>query len=240
NIKQRLRLESADSITLDPVLNVEPLNVDVERAIELATTLAPRLRQLAIDRRENEIELEQTRGNDSFRMNVGLTYGREMQDPRFEDLWSEPRNSYTINVSGYIPIWDWGEHKYRVQAEHYSLEQTDLEIEEARTSIETDVASEVRNLEEYEQRALDMQENLAFARRITATTIDRYRTGEVDLVALLQTIDRESTTARNFLDAYLGFQNALLRLQELTYYDFERDMPLLDRFHIEPRSENEK
>jgi outer membrane protein TolC len=157
-----------------------------------------------------------------------------MQDPRFEHLWSEPRNSYTINVSGYIPIWDWGERRHRIQAERYSLDQTDLEIEEARTSIETSVANEVRNLEEYEQRALNMQENLTFAEQITATTIERYRSGEVDLVGLLQTIDRESATARNFLDAYLGFQNALQRLQRLTYYDFERNMPLLDRFRIDP------
>jgi outer membrane protein TolC len=234
NIKQRLRLGATDSISLEPVLRVVPVDVDIARATELATTLAPRLRQLAIERRENEIELEETRGNDSFRMDVGVTYGREMQDPRFEHLWSEPRNSYTINVSGYIPIWDWGERRHRIQAERYSLDQTDLEIEEARTSIETSVANEVRNLEEYEQRALNMQENLTFAEQITATTIERYRSGEVDLVGLLQTIDRESATARNFLDAYLGFQNALQRLQRLTYYDFERNMPLLDRFRIDP------
>jgi outer membrane protein len=238
SIKQRLRLAANDSIVIDPVLHVQPANVDSARAVELATTLAPRLRQLALTRREDEIRLEETRGNDSFRMNVGLTYGREMQDPRFEQLWSEPSNSYTINVSGYIPLWDWGERKHRIQAQRYSLERTDLAIEEARTSIVTEVASEIRNIEEFEQRALNMQENLGFAQQITTTTIHRYRTGEVDLVGLLQTIDREATTARNLLDAYLGLQNALLRLQQLTYYDFESDMPLLDRFRIEPRAPN--
>jgi outer membrane protein TolC len=232
-IKQRLRLPAEDSIVLDPVLRLEPANIDSARAVELATTLAPRLRQLALNRRESEIELEETRGSDSFRMNVGITYGREMQDPRFQHLWSEPSNSYTLNVSGYIPLWDWGERKHRIQAQRYSLERTDLAIEEARTSIQTEVASEIRNIQEYEQRALNMQENLGFAEQVTATTIQRYRAGEVDLVGVLQTIDREATTARNFLDAYLGFQNALVRLQQLTYYDFQRDMPLIDRFRIE-------
>jgi outer membrane protein len=236
SIKQRLRLAPADSIVLDPVLRVTPANVDSARAVELATTLAPRLRQLALSRREDEIRLEETRGNDSFRMNVGLTYGREMQDPRFQHLWTEPSNSYTLNVSGYIPLWDWGERKHRIQAQRYSLEQTDLQIEEARSSIQTDVANEIRNLQEFEQRALNMQENLQFAEQITTTTIDRYRAGEVDLVGLLQTIDREAATARNFLDAYLGYQNTLLRLQQLTYYDFQGDMPLMDRFRIEPYS----
>jgi outer membrane protein TolC len=234
SLRQRLRLAPTDSITIDPVLRVEPIAVDAARAVQLAMSLAPRLRQLAIERRESEIELDQTRGRDSFRMNLELTYGREMQDPRFGNLWQEPRNSYTVHVSGFIPIWDWGERRHRVRAQQYSLERTDLEVEEARTSIETSVESEVRNLEEYEQRALNMQENLTLARQITAATLERYRAGDVALVDVLQTVRRESDTANNFLEAYLGLKNALLRLQQLTYYDFERDMPLLERFHIDP------
>src|SRR5690606_3078017 len=115
NIKQRLRLDPADSIVIDPTLVVEPVAVDAERAIELASTLAPRLRRLAISRRQSEIGLERTRGNQSFRVNLRFTYGREVQDPRFENLWTEPRNSYTVNVNATIPIWDWGERKHRIQ-----------------------------------------------------------------------------------------------------------------------------
>jgi outer membrane protein TolC len=233
-IKQRLRLSAADTIAVDPVLRVVPVDVDHERAVQLATTIAPRLRELAIDRREGEIELAQTRGNDSFRLNLEVTYGREMQDPRFGNLWTEPRNSYTVNVSGSIPLWDWGERKHRIRAGRFALDRTDLETEEARSSIETNVANQVANLEEYEQRALNMQANLDLARQITGTTLDRYRTGEVALVDVLQTIERESDTASNFLEAYLGFENALRELQQLTYYDFQRNIPLLERFRIEP------
>jgi outer membrane protein TolC len=232
-IKQRLRLSAADSVALDPVIHVRPIDVDPDRAIDLAMNAAPRLRGLAITMRENEIQLDQTKGNNSFRMNVGLTYGREMQDPRFANLWEEPRNSYTVDISATIPVWDWGQRRYRIQAEEINLQRTRLSTEEAVTDIETSVRNEIRNLEEYEQRAMNMQENMALAHQITMSTIDRYRRGEVTLVDVLQTISRESSTARNFMDAYLGFRNANLRLQQLTYHDFELDMPLLDRFTIE-------
>jgi hypothetical protein len=49
---------------------------------------------------------------------------------------------------------------------------------------------------------------------------------------LLQSLEREVSTNRNFLDAFLGWRGALLRLQQLTYYDFERDLPVLERFGI--------
>lgn len=233
DIKQRLRLGAADSIVIEPVIAVRPVVVDADRAIDLAMNAAPRLRRLAIQLRENEIRLDETKGNNSFRMNVGLTYGREMQDPRFGNLWQEPRNSYTVDVSATIPIWDWGQRKYRIQASEINLQRTRLSTEEAMTDIETNVRNQVRNLEEYQQRVFNMQENMELAHDITLSAIERYRRGEVTLVDVLQTIDRESSTANNFLDAFLGYRRALQRLQELTYYDFELDMPILDRFTID-------
>jgi outer membrane protein TolC len=232
NIKQRLRLAPADSIALQPVLALDPVLVDPERAIMLATEMTPRMRRIAIQLRENEIRLDQTRGNDSFRMNVGLTYGREMQDPQFEHLWREPRNSYTVDLTATIPIWDWGERRRRIEADQYQIQRTRLQAEEALSSMETSVRNEVRNLEEYEQRALAMQDNVTLAHQLTASTLERYRAGGVTLVELIQTIDRETNTAANFLDTYLGYRLALQRLQQLTFYDFEHDMPVLDRFTI--------
>jgi outer membrane protein TolC len=81
------------------------------------------MRQLAISLRENEIRLEETKGDEAFRMNLGITYGREVQDPLFQRLWATPRNSYTVNVSATVPIFDWGERRMRIQAQQYSIER---------------------------------------------------------------------------------------------------------------------
>jgi outer membrane protein len=231
-VKQLLRLKAIDSITVEPRLEVVPVDINVDRAVQLAMELAPRMRELAINRRENELRLEQARGSDSFRMNLELTYGREVQDPRFGNLWTRPRNSYSVNVDAYIPLWDWGERKHRILAQQISLDRTDLSIEEARTEIQTDISNALLNLEENESRALSMQENLRFAQQITGTTIERYQRREVNLVDVLQTIEREADTAENLLEAFLGYQEALMDIQRMTYYDFERNMPLMQRFRI--------
>ncbi len=67
----------------------------------------------------------------AFRMNLGLTYGREVQDPVFRRLWAEPRNSYTVIVSATVPIFDRGERRLRVQAQQHSVQRARLSIEEA-------------------------------------------------------------------------------------------------------------
>jgi outer membrane protein TolC len=231
-VRQDFRLPPNAILTLDPVISIAPVEVPLVRAVALARTLTPRLRQLDIDYREREINLDQTRGQQAFRMDLELTYGREMQNSFLDDLFREPTNSYSIGVNAYVPIWDWGQRQNRIAAQEINLEQTRLQIEQTETDIESNVNNEVRNLAEFESRALAMQDNRTLAHQASVTAMERYQAGAITASELLQSLEREVSTNRNFLDAFLGWRGALLRLQQLTYYDFERDLPVLERFGI--------
>jgi len=232
-MKQRLRLPEEDSLNVVPDLTVTPLEVDVTQAIEYGTNLRPQLRTLDIQARRNEINVQNARGNNAFRLNLELTYGREMRDPAFRELLSDPSNSYTVGGSGYVPIWDWGARKSRVQAQQINLQRTRLSIEETRENISREIGNVVRNLDEYQQRALSMQENLELARQVSAMSLAQYAEGRGTMIDLVQAFERQADTAENFLDAYLGYRRAILDLQQITFYDFERDMPVLERFQLE-------
>ena len=233
SLKTRLGLAEADTITLDPVPNLRPVSVDADRAIRYAMERVPRLRQLDISKREREISLEETKGRNSFRMNVSLSYGREMYQPEFDLLWDDPENSYTVNVNAYVPLWDWGERDLRIQASRINLQQTEMRIEEAQTELVSGVRNEVRNVEEYESRTFAMEENLELAMEISESSLESYAAGEITVLDLIQTLRRESDTAENFLDTYLGWRRAILNLQELTFHDYEKGLPVLERFGVE-------
>ena len=232
SLKTRLNLAQADSITLDPLIAMRPVAIDVEQATQYALELTPRMRELDIEYRLNEIELEQTRGRNAFRVDLELTYGREMQDPLFRHLFARPTNTYTVDVNAYLPIWDWGERSSRIEASRISLRQTELRMDEAEVQIVSNVENEVRNIEEFQNRALAMQDNLELATVLSSSSLDRYAEGSGSLLDVLQSFRREVDTANNLLDAYVGWRNALLRMQELTYYDFELGMPVMERFGV--------
>jgi outer membrane protein TolC len=232
SLKTRLNLAPSDSISLTPTIAVRPVPINVDRAIEFAMELTPRMRQLGIQRRQNEIELEETEGDNSFRVDLEFSYGREMQNPVLRHLWREPANTYTIDVNAYLPIWDWGERSARIEASRISVRQTDLEVEEATAEIASNVRNEVRNIAEFESRALAMQENLQLATELSRSSLALYRSGSASMLDVIQSFRREADTARNLLDAYLGWRRALLRMQELTYYDFERGVPVLERYGV--------
>ena len=165
-------------------------------------------------------------------MDVSASYGREMTDPVFDALWQEPTNTYTLDVNASIPIWDWGERDARIEATEIGLRQTELRMEEAEAQIRANVQNEVRNVGEYQSRTQAMQTNLELASDISTETLARYTRGEATVFELLQSFQRETDTARNFLDAFIGLRRAMARLQEMTFYDFERNEPVLDRFGV--------
>lgn len=236
-MKQRLRLPESDSLAVDPRIDVTPVVVDVEKAIEYGVTLRPQLRTLDIQRRREEIFLENARGSNSFRMNLEFTYGREMEDPILAELLNEPSNSYTVGVNAYIPIWDWGARSARVQAQKLRLQRTHLSIEETREGIQLEIRNVVQNLDEYQQRAQNMEQNLGLAKSVSEQSLDQYREGKVTMLDLLQAFERQTATADNFLDAYLGYRNAALNLQQMTFFDFENQVPILRRFGLRAGAE---
>jgi outer membrane protein TolC len=234
-VKQRLGLAEADSITVEPVFYLEPMEIDVEEATTYALELTPRMRQLDISLRNSEIRLEETKGRGGFRMDVSFSYGRERRDELFDNIFTDPDNSYTVDVNAYIPIWDWGERNARVASSSIGLDQTRLRIEEAERGIRASVRNEVLNVQEYQNRTLAMQENLDLARSVSDGSFQQYESGAISALDLIQSLRREMDTANNFLDTYVGWRNALLSLQEMTYYDFERGMSVMERFGVEGR-----
>ena len=150
---------------------------------------------------------------------------------------SQPGNataaSKAIDVNARVPIWDWGGRKARIEAQQINIARTDLQIEQAQLQIVSNVTNEIRNLEELQGRVIAMQDNLSLARGISQQSLERYRQGAITALDLLQSLRRESDTAQNYLEAYTSWRRAIQELQQMTYWDFETDQPVLQRFGID-------
>ena len=231
-LKQRLRLNDQDVLHVSPTVSITPVTVDVDRAIEYGYTLRPRLRELAIRKRQDELDLDNTKGENSFHVDLEVTYGLERKDEHYRGVWGQLDRSYSVALNAYIPIWDWGKRKAQIEAEKISIRKRELYIEETKSEIRSDIINGIANLKEYQERAVSMYENKDMAQTITAASMSRYEEGRISLQDLLQTISRQQDTELNFLDVYLGYRKSLLALMMHTYYDYESDTPLLERFGI--------
>lgn len=230
-LKQRLRLNEADSLNIDPVIEIVPITVDAEKAIEYGLTLRPRMRILELNKRREEIDFDNAQGWNSFRVNLEMTYGLERQNKEYEELIDdEYDNSYSVSLNAYVPIWDWGQHEAQLAAEEIQLKRSDLYIEEAESQIESEIMNSISDLEEYQNRAMNMGTNLEMAQEISRHSLEQYQSGNISLQDLLQVVESQRETEENFLDAYLGYRRSLLRLMRNTYYDYENDVSLLEKY----------
>lgn len=233
-LKQRLRLNSQDSLRVSSVVNIVPITVDVDQAIEYGYTLRPRLRKLAINKQQNELDLDNTRGWNSFRVDLEMTYGLEKKDERYQALWDQLDESYSVALNAYVPIWDWGKRKAQIEAREISIKKVELYIEETKNRIHSEIVNAISSLKEYQERAMTMRKNKDMAQKITAVNMSRYEAGKISLQDLLQTINRQRDTELNFLDAYLGYRRSLLALLKYTYYDYENKTSLLEWLRDKP------
>jgi hypothetical protein len=65
---------------------------------------------------------------------------------------------------------------------------------------------------------------------ITDASIEQFKQREISLQELFQTVTTQKDTEINFLEAYLQFKHSILWLTTLTYYDYEKDISLMEEF----------
>ncbi|MDZ7722383.1 MAG: TolC family protein [candidate division KSB1 bacterium] len=150
-LKQRLRLESGDSLVIKTAVEISNIAINPEEAVQNGFKLRPRLRLIDISKNEQEINLINVKGWNSFRLNLEMTFGLERQNPRYEELIRQDyENSYSVALSAYMPIWDWGQRRARIQAQKISIQKYDLYKEEIQNSIRSEIENSVQNMKEYQ------------------------------------------------------------------------------------------
>jgi outer membrane protein len=232
-LKQRLHLAQQDSVYIEPVVSITPVEVDVEKAVQNGYSLHPNLRNWDIRKRRSELTLSSTKGRDAFHINIEATYGLENNEDRFESIWEKYDRSHSVMLNAYVPIWDWGRRRDRVQAAEISVERMDLYIEETRISIRNGIVSAADRLKENQQRILNIQDNTGMASDITKVGIEQFQNGTINAQAVLLMLSTQQETEMNFLAAYLSYRRALQSLMLQTYYDYENDMSLFDKFGVD-------
>ena len=231
-LKQRLRLNSQDSLYVKPEINLLPVQVNLDEAIQYGYSNSSWLQQLHIRKRRSELDVENEKAQNAFHLSVEMTYGLETGEPRFHEIWEDFDNSNSITLNAYVPLWDGGERRERIAAEMLDLERRDLEIEEEKKDIKNDITTAFTNLNEYYNRCEKMMKSRELAREITQASIQKYKNNHISLQDMLQIIEKTTETEQNFMEVYLGYKKALLDLMAETYYDFEKNLSLYDEVEM--------
>ncbi len=239
SLKQSLRLNPADSLYVTPTIELNPIDVDIEEAVQLALDNSVSLKRMYNSQRTSLISFEEMKARGAFNMSLEFTYGLEKRADQFNDLSAmnpfghEYDLSNSVSLNAYIPIWDSGVRRNRIQAEEIELRQDEIDIAYQIEEIENDIRNTCTNVIEYYNRAVNMQNSVEVSKELTQVNIEKYANNEITLQDLLQTVARQKETEELFLDIYLDYKRELFGLMTSTYWDYENDMSLFDEFELE-------
>jgi len=238
DFKLLIGLDLNELIELEANMEFESFLIDMPKAINEALQNRLEIQENKINIQLQEIEIKRAKREREFKGNISAYYnftGLSTQDDNslgelilssFDNMGNRPPNRGVVFTLSY-PIADWGRAKNLVRREERRLKQQQLESENTKRVIETEIRKIIRNVYEAEKRFRINQRNQEVA--IASYRISQLRFENGDMTSQELSIEQErlSQIQLAYIDSYITYRLSVADLNRKTMYDFENDKSYL-------------
>ena len=227
DLKQTLGIPLTEDINVVVTIEVIPMLVDEEKAIQSGLLSRMELRQREINMELADLNMITTKATNEFRGDITLSMGITGDNERFTDIYNNALNSPRISIGFTIPIFDWGQRKARIQAQKTAQTIAQYDYENTKIDIELNIRQSLRSLENL-RRQIDIADKQVRNTQMTYALYEvRYREGDLTGLQMSQYQSQLSNARTSYVRAQINYKNELLNLKILTLYDFENDKPII-------------
>ncbi len=228
------------SVWVESTLDYRPIEVDLERALELAMQNRSDVQRQEIQLEQDNLTLKQRisdgRPDLQFSASYSLTGNSTLGALGYNDPWSEHlsasmdpdnRSPFTnLSLTLQVPIFDGRRNASYVERQLSVIKERERQIGETMANLQVEVINRVRAVEGA-MRLMDiLEENLQIARTSYQISQQQFERGEIDLESLLRSQDQRRTTENRHLGALISFEMAKADLKEITLWDWETNHPV--------------
>ncbi len=238
--KENLGIDLSDSVVVQSDLRYNHVFVDVEEALKMAL-------DHRFELRENEIQIEIQKMEIRRRKAAGMISGDVLLNYNFigvnksnlsvpletaynntwQNLMDRP-GSFGVGLTINIPILDWGRNRATVKASEAVLSQYQYQMEGNKVSIERDIRTTIDRLHNSLKRLQLLEKTLEVAEKSFEISRQRYASGDINSQAMALERERLNTAYVSRLESFITYKLMLSDLMRKTFYDFEKDIPVLD------------
>ena len=225
--KQTLGMPLSEEINVLANIEVVPMLVNQDKAIQSGLLSRMELRQREISIETAELAMITTKAQNQFRGDLSLSIGITGDDRYLGNIFDNPTQNPRVSIGFTIPIFDWGQRKARIKAQETAQTIAQLDYENMKVNIELAIRQSVRSLANLSTQISISEKQLENARRTYALYELRYREGELTGLQMSQYQAQLSNTMTSLVRTQIDYKNELLSLKILTLYDFENDKPII-------------
>ncbi|WP_372931733.1 TolC family protein [Mariniphaga sediminis] len=213
------------SILADVAMN--PVRVDLEKAIETGLESRMELRQREIEIENGQFDLIRTKSQNEFRGDVNLRLGISGDNPNLDQIFDAPTNSPSVAVSFNIPLFDWGEKKARIAAQEAAIESQKLNYSDEQNQIIIGIRQAFRNLQNQLAQIEIAEQSQTNAELTYEINLERYENGDLTGMDLNLYQTQLSERKIAYAQALINYKIELLNLKIQSLYDFETNQSIL-------------
>ena len=238
DFKLLIGLDLNETIELVADMEFESFLIDMQKAIDEAIHNRMEMQENDINIQLQQIEIKRAKRDREFKGNISAYYNftglstledgtlGELTRSSFENMLDRPSNRGIVFTLSY-PITDWGRSKNLVQREERRLKQQQLNREDMKRSIETQVRKIVRSVYEAEKRFRINQRNREVAVESYRISQLRFENGDMTSQELSIEQDRLAQVQLAYIDAYITYRLSIADLNRKTMWDFENNRSYL-------------
>ena len=226
-LKQSLGMALSEDIAVIAEINIEPVTVDQQKAIDHALSSRLELRQREIQSAELDFQMIQTKALNEFKGDVTLTYGLIGDHSNFGRIYDSPTQNPRVAINFTIPIFDWGEKKARIRAQEAAQKVNRIDAELDRAGIEINIRQVCRELDNLWTQIKIAEQNVRNAQLTYDLNLTRYREGDINGMQINQFQTQLSSKKVAYTLALINYKIKLLNLKILSLYDFEKDVDIV-------------
>jgi len=226
-LKLYLGIDLSEDFMILADVGMNPIPVDLEKAIDNGLNSRMEIRQREIDIETSTFDLIRTKSLNEFRGDMNLRLGISGDNPDLHQIFDAPTNSPSVAVSFNIPLFDWGEKKARIAAQEANIKSQELSFEEEKKQIIISIRQAFRNLQNQLNQIGIAEQSQTNAQLTYEINLERYENG--DLTGMDLNLYQAQLSERKiaFAQALINYKIELLNLKTQSLYDFEKNQPVL-------------
>jgi len=226
-LKLYLGMDLFEDIMILADVSVNPVPVDLDKAIENGLESRMELRQREIDVETSQFDLIRTKSQNEFRGDMNLRFGITGDNNELGNIYQNPTKSPSVGISFNIPIFDWGERKARIAAAEAAIESQELNLNEEKKQIVVDIRQVYRNILNQLNQIELARQNERNAQLTYEINLERYENGDLTGMDLNLYQNQLSSQKVALSQALINYKIELLNLKIQSLYDFEKNEAII-------------
>ena len=231
--KQQIGLKVDDDLSIFTEIKVDReipnISLAIDKAIENNIDLKTSYISVCMD----SLEIEERESENEFKGDIILSYGLDNTDKKISRLFKNFDKTSTIKMNFYVPLWDWGRNKDRLQAEYINYINTRQWLEDRKKRLFNNVYTTLERIRVAENRLRLNREILDMSEKMNELSYGKFLRNEISAQDLILSVNQLYESKNDYADSIINYENAFNRLKVLTLWDFEKNSYIFENISKE-------